>query len=77
MIQMVVVRAGKFMMRIVTFMLLTDKSILGEPLDWDDARKRVFKGITGVEASPEEFRKINEQLKRCPVYKQFKIEEEA
>ena len=72
--KMVVVRAGKFQMRLVTFMLVTNGKILKEPMSWDEARDKVFKGITGVEATDEEFREINTRLKRCPVYKPFKIE---
>lgn len=71
---MAAVRAGKFMMRLVTFMLVTNDEILGKPLDWEEARKKVFKGITAVEGTPEEFKRINEMLRRCPVYKKFEIE---
>ena len=72
---MAIVGAGKFMMRIVTFKLLTNKEILGKPLDWEEARKKVFKRITGVEGTPKEFRRINKMLGGCPVFKQFEIEE--
>lgn len=74
---MAAVRAGKFIMRLITFMLVTDDKILGKPLDWEEARKEVFKRITAVEATPEEFKRINEMLRRCPVFKQFEIEEVA
>lgn len=74
---MVVVKAGKFQMRLVTFMFVTNGKIFKEPMDWDEARNKVFKGITGVEATEKEFKEINTRLKRCPVYKSFKIEEDA
>ena len=76
---MAVVKAGKFMMRIVTFAMVTiedkDNGYLGKGLDWEKARKKVFKGITGVEGTPEEFKQINEMLTRIPAYKKFEIEE--
>ena len=78
---MAVVRGGKFMMRLVTFAVLTtkdeDNGYIGEPLDWEEARKRIFRGITAVEATTEEFKRINEMLRRIPVFKEFKIEEEG
>lgn len=74
---MAVVRAGKFMMSIVTFKLLTNDEISGKPLGWEEARKKVFRGISAVEATPEEFKRINEMLRKCPVFKEFETEEGA
>ena len=64
-------------MRLVTFMFITDRAIFKEPMDWDAARDKVFKGITGVEATDDEFGEINARLKRCPVFRPFKIGKEA
>ena len=65
-----IVKAGKFKMRIVTWAL-----VMGEKgMDLDEARKRVFKGITGVEGTTKEFRQINRMLKRHPVFKPFDLD---
>lgn len=74
---MVVVRAGKFLMRLVTFRFIMDGKVFKDPLGWEEARNKVFKGITGVEATTAEFREINEKLRTCPVFLPFKIEGEA
>lgn len=54
---MVIVRAGKFMMLILAWVIAT--STVND--------KTVFKGITGVEGSLKEFKKINALLKKCPI----------
>ena len=72
---MVTVRAGKFMMRLITFAVVVDGGD-GKGLEWEEARKKVFRGITAVEGTPEEFERINEMLRRYPVFKEFGIVEE-
>ncbi len=73
---MAVIKAGKFMMRLVTFAIVADegKGNLGKGLNWEEARGRVFKGMTQVDGTKEEFRQINEMLSRIPVFKPFEIE---
>ena len=58
-----IVRAGKFMMRILTWVIVAP----------DTNDKSVFKGITGVEGTLKEFKKINALLKRYPVYPPFDL----
>lgn len=65
---MVTVRAGKFSMCLISWVIATDPK--GE-LDPKEARKEIFKGITGVNGTPEEFEKINEMLERYPIFKKF------
>ncbi len=74
---MAVVKAGKFMMSLVSFAIVANESNgnLGKGLDWEEARKRVFKGMTQVEGTTRDFRQINEMLSRIPVFKPFEIEE--
>ncbi len=74
---MAIVNAGKFMMSLVSFAIVANegKGNLGKGLDWEEARDRVFKGMTQVEGTPEEFAQINEMLSRIPVFKPFEIEE--
>ena len=73
---MVVVRAGKFMMRLITWVIATNTNeATGKGLDPIEARRIVFKGITGVEGTREEFEKINEMLDRYPIFKKFVLEE--
>ena len=71
---MVVVRAGKFMMRLITWVIATNTNeATGMGLDPKEARRLVFKGITGVEGTREEFEKINEMLDRYPIFKKFDL----
>lgn len=60
------VRAGKFMMRILTYVLVSKEMPSEEA-------SRVFKGITSVEGTDEEFREINRLLERFPVFKKFDL----
>ena len=67
---MVTVRAGKFMMKLTTWV------IASKDLDPIEARDKIFKGITGVEGTKEEFERINEMLEKYPIFKKFDLENE-
>lgn len=56
---MVVVRAGKFSMCIVSFAMTGEKSI--------------FKGISGVRGDLKEFEEINVLLEKYPVFPLFDL----
>ena len=71
---MAIVKAGKFMMRIITWVMVTGDNY-GKGVDPDEARKRVFKGITGVEGTRKEFKKINAMLRKYRVFKPFDLED--
>ena len=47
----------------------------GKGFDPVEARKKVFKGVTGVEGTREEFERINEMLRQYPVFKPFDLED--
>ena len=71
---MVTVRAGKFQMCLISWVIATNTNeATGKGLDPIEARKRIFKGITGVEGTREEFEKINEMLERYPIFKKFDL----
>ena len=64
---MATVRAGKFMMRILTWAMLADGK------NNESIKKKVFKGITAVEGTDKEFKEINSLLRRYPVFPHFEI----
>ena len=65
------------MMCIISWVVVTNTNeATGKGLDPIEARRRVFKGITGVEGTREEFEKINEMLEQYPVFPPFDIGED-
>ena len=68
------VRAGKFMMCLISWVIATNTNeATGKGLDPIEARRKIFKGITGVEGTPKEFAEINEMLGRYPIFKKFDL----
>jgi len=65
MIKMGTVRAGKFIMCVVTWVIMSDGT--------EAPRKRIFKGITSVEGTKKEFKKINALLRKYPVFPPFDL----
>jgi hypothetical protein len=57
-------------MKMITFV------IASKDLGIEEARRKIFKGITGVEGTKEEFERINEMLKKYPIFKKFDLEDE-
>lgn len=75
--EMVVVKAGKFQMCLISWVIATNTDeTMGKGLDPIEARRKIFEGITGVEGTREEFERINEMLDRYPIFKKFDLGEE-